>query len=536
MSQPILSKGYCQCRSGPNRRKRGGRQTGEKEFHYGTTVALVLKNAKSGIFCRWNSSDTTSSVQAGDLLCYDETVCIVSNEDFGSSLHDVLFPPPNHSKLEAWSLDFSTDVSSCRYNERHSHATIREKIPSDRNSLVNHDDPKLLALEVTPINVLSLSIEVELNSSEDSSTTVEALLHAHWKRQLTGKIFLQANGLNTSIRLNNDISFRVKSLTPKTRTTPSMATFIVLPSTRITITKKTQIPRIIQRNPPNASMVTKLLVDIIHCVANRIPTSRTMLLSGPPGVGKTYSVKAALAHCYLNTKLVSLRGSELLQQQLNPARALEREFQMARSTAGDGVVLLFLDECDALVSVDSMAAMLATLLDRVDSNKDRLVVVGATNRIESIPNMLRRPGRFDCEIPLSPPNVFQRNQILSKVFQETLGLPSDFEKQEIMRIAELCVGYVPADLAALFRRAAYLARQDQSRDDSDTEQASTVNYLESAMNDVSASALRDAALAAPPNTSWDDIAGDPGNAKVSSILIELIPMPLIPLNHCFFYI
>ena len=109
-----------------------------------------------------------------------------------------------------------------------------------------------------------------------------------------------------------------------------------------------------------------------------------------------------------------------------------------------------------------------------------------------------------------------------------------------MRIAELCVGYVPADLAALFRRAKYLAMQKESNKENKLLQdAIALDYLEVAMNDVGASALRDASLSAPPKTTWDDIAGDPGSSKVrrntvsnnpSSYMRELLNLFF---SHCY---
>lgn len=527
MSHSRLAQGSCKCHSRAARPRRGCRQAGEEEFEYRKTVGLVLTDEKSGFLCRW-SADTPNSIQSGDLLCYDEIVCISSLEDVGAILQKGLLPPSNTlKKARAWSLELTTDALPCQSEKRHSHATIGRKMHERKIFEMNNDYPRLLALDIAPINILSLLVEVESEDSKDSLPTAEPLLHAHWKRQLVGSIFLQAKSLNTSIRLKKGITLTVKSLTSRIRTATPIGPFIVLPSTRITIQMQIQVPRTLQSYPPNTSTVTKLLVDTIHCVANGILTTRTMLLSGPPGVGKTFCVKAALTHCFLDTRLVSLRGSELLQHQLNPARALEREFQVARKLASDAVVLLFMDEIEALVSVDSVAAMLATLLDQVEASNDKFVIVGATNRIESIPSILRRPGRFDREIPLSPPISAERFEILLNLFQETVGRPNKLDTRELIRIAELCVGYVPADLTALFRRAGYLALQDQSSGGIEIDQAPIVGYLKSAMDEVGASALRDASLSAPPTATWDDIAGDPGNAKVCVQITKKSCLPMI---------
>ena len=382
-----------------------------------------------------------------------------------------------------------------------------------------------------PIHLLSLTLKVHQLARDKSRNnrinSSEALLHAHWKRQLVGTTFIQSNDAKTHIHIenSNDIpSFVVTGLTPKTKMKKPEGLFVILPSTRITLQKQKEPTSDKTIDQRNNSVATQLLVDTIECVAKQIPVPRAFLLSGPPGVGKTFSVKSAIAQISsVQSELLSLRGSELLHQHENPAKALQKEFQKAWSS-NDSVVVIFLDECDALVSVDSMAAMLASLLDEVSSLRHRVVVVGATNRIESIPNMLRRAGRFDCEIPLSPPNACQRAEILSNfLFPETNTGNDKETTKEIMRIAELCVGYVPADLAALFRRSKYLAMQNNSKKKEKIDNATALNYLELAMNDVVASALRDASLSAPPKTTWDDIAGDPGFSK--TLLRQAIEWP-----------
>jgi len=241
------------------------------------------------------------------------------------------------------------------------------------------------------------------------------------------------------------------------------------------------------------------------------------------------------------------------------ARELQRHFQRARQrTEGGAVTVIFLDECDALLSVEPVAAMLAWLLDEMmmmmrrdhyhnasisttsttrtttSTSWSRVMLVAATNRLDSIPAALRRPGRFDREIPLAPPTATERFGILKSLLsqsssgqqpgsaEETLDrLPWCNRDEELRELADLCVGYVAADLAALVRRAALLRLADaavanavtNNPNNAETSIPSYSTYLKRAMEDVGASALRDAALSAPPTTTWDDIAGDAGGAK-----------------------
>jgi SpoVK/Ycf46/Vps4 family AAA+-type ATPase len=338
------------------------------------------------------------------------------------------------------------------------------------------------------------------------------------------------------------------------------------------------------RQPPTAA--ASLLVDTLDCILSRrvgdgdIP--RTFLLSGPPGVGKTFSVSWA-AKAHPDILLCSIRGSELLQgtrssnstsssssgetTSVPPARALELEFlkmveaisikeeRQKKNNENDNSCaiagLFFLDECDALVSVEPIAAMLANLLDRVSSTSTtsssehgkrnnaiesywkRIVVVGATNRIDSIPSYLRRAGRFDRELPMSPPSAETRAELLLSLLtnlqshvssSDETRSENDEEKpiattefklpleHEVKETAELCVGYVAADLSALVRKAWLLSlKENIGRNNNSV----TFSHLEAARNLVGASSLRDAALAAPPKITWDDIAGDPGGAKTA---------------------
>ncbi|EED87989.1 predicted protein [Thalassiosira pseudonana CCMP1335] len=283
------------------------------------------------------------------------------------------------------------------------------------------------------------------------------------------------------------------------------------------------------------------------------PIPRSFLFTGPPGVGKTYSVKRAISvanewmfgkamdtsSTHQDTiELVSIRGSELLASASSggnfatAARELERQFRIAAKLCQRNnnipdkegkakAVVVFLDECDALVSSSVIvASMLAMLLDMVEGNGDgweRLLVVAATNRVDAIPAFLRRPGRLEKEVIVNPPNAEERFALLENMLGTSLT-SEGVSASGLRSVADTCVGYVAADLSALVRRAAILSMERRFHGDFESQSISlrpimTTNDLFSAMNDVGASCLRDASLAAPPKTTWSDIAGDVGGAK-----------------------
>jgi SpoVK/Ycf46/Vps4 family AAA+-type ATPase len=351
---------------------------------------------------------------------------------------------------------------------------------------------------------------------------------------------------------------------------PSVTKGIILPSTMITFERRLDPPSSSLSIPFSTvdssdntfneptiliSPAAHLLEDTIRCLRliqhNRHSSAdipRTFLLSGPPGVGKTHAVRCAVQQgdCHL----IVLQGSQLLAAGGSAnaaAKRLERTFShairdMRNSKSNEKrVTLIFLDECDALLaspeessSFQVIPATLGRILDEINAATDpawqRLIVVAATNRVDMIPGTLRRPGRFDREIPFSPPDVDTRVEILKSLLGRKESILDD-ELSELRAIAEACVGYVPADLAALVRRVELLRVQRCLVEDIDDRvfSSSSRDLWAQAMTDVGASALRDAALQAPPTTTWDDVAGDPGGAKTA--LRQAIEWPRIHREH-----
>ncbi|CAG5108706.1 Similar to NVL: Nuclear valosin-containing protein-like (Homo sapiens) [Cotesia congregata] len=209
--------------------------------------------------------------------------------------------------------------------------------------------------------------------------------------------------------------------------------------------------------------VCRLLVHIKHPeIFKQLGMSppRGFLLHGPPGCGKTLLAHAVAGE--LDIPLIKVAAPELVGGVSGESESRIRElFDRATATAP---CVLFLDEVDAMAPHRATAQkemerrMVAQLLSCLDDlgtkeNGDKVLVIGATNRPESLDPALRRAGRFDREVSLGIPDKESRACIL-QVHAAKLSLANDVD---IKTIASLTPGFVGADLVALLREAAIAA-------------------------------------------------------------------------------
>ncbi|XP_070165935.1 nuclear valosin-containing protein-like [Polyergus mexicanus] len=209
--------------------------------------------------------------------------------------------------------------------------------------------------------------------------------------------------------------------------------------------------------------VCKLLAHMKHPEIFKqlgISPLRGFLLHGPPGCGKTLLAYAVAGE--LNIPLLKVAGPELVAGVSGESEARIRDLFEQAVTLAPCVV--FLDEIDAVAPHRATAQremerrIVAQLLSSLDElnlkeNGDRVLVIGATNRPDSLDPALRRAGRFDREVCLGIPDREARAKILA-VHTENVVLAPNIS---LSTIASLTPGFVGADLVALIREAAMAA-------------------------------------------------------------------------------
>jgi len=263
-----------------------------------------------------------------------------------------------------------------------------------------------------------------------------------------------------------------------------------------------------------------------------VEAPKGVLLYGPPGTGKTLLAKALASET--NAHFETLSGPEIMSKYYGESEEKLRSLFKTAEEQAPSIILI--DEIDSIapkreevtgeVERRVVAQMLA-LMDGMES-RGKVVVIGATNRPDSLDPALRRPGRFDREIEIGVPNRQSRLEVL-QIHTRGMPLSKDVNQE---KLADVTHGFVGADLAALAREAGMRAiRRVLPEIDLEVESipAETLNKIEvnnddflEALREMEPSAMREV-MVESPNVHWDEIGG---LADVKQQLVESVEWPL----------
>ena len=247
-----------------------------------------------------------------------------------------------------------------------------------------------------------------------------------------------------------------------------------------------------------------------------VEAPKGVLLHGPPGTGKTLLAKAVANET--NANFYSIGGPEIMSKYYGESEEkLRNVFEQAEKNAPS---IIFIDEIDSIapkreeVSGEVERRIVAQLLSLMDGLKSRgkVVVIGATNRVNAIDPALRRPGRFDRELEIGVPDREGRLEILQI---HTRGMPLA-KDVNLEKLADISHGFVGADLQSLSKEAGMrslrriLPNIDLSSESipSDTLRKIivTMNDFMDVIKEMEPSAMREVFVEIP-DINWDDIGG-----------------------------
>lgn len=368
---------------------------------------------------------------------------------------------------------------------------------------------------------------------------VDANFLQYIKQRLREYVVVEGDMMQIYV-LSQPLTFQV------VQTKPTNAVLIITEDTQIQILEKpvsgVRIPHITWEDIGDLEDAKQKIRELVELPLRHpelfkhlgIEPPKGILLIGPPGTGKTLLAKAVANEA--NAYFVAINGPEIMSKYYGESEARLREiFEEAKKNAP---AIIFIDEIDAIapkreeVTGEVEKRVVAQLLTLMDGLQERgqVVVIGATNRPDAVDPALRRPGRFDREIWINPPDFKGRYEILL-IHTRNMPLAPDVD---LRKLAEVTHGFSGADLAALAREAAMSAlRRAIQSGLIDLNQSSippeafekikvTMADFINALREIIPSALREIHIEVP-RVRWEDVGG---LENVKQELREAVEWPL----------
>ena len=339
------------------------------------------------------------------------------------------------------------------------------------------------------------------------------------KNRLKGLPITHGDEISVMI-LGNSMDFKISKTTPK-------GVIKIDKTTEVNISSETSIDRKVRVTYEEVGGLkekTKAMREIVELPLRHpelfarlgVEPHSGILLYGPPGCGKTLLAKVMASESEAN--MYPINGPEIMNKYYGETEAKLRDiFKEAKDNSPS---IIFIDEIDAIapkreeVYGDVEKRVVAQLLALMDGLTDRgnVIVLGATNRPDSVDPALRRPGRFDREFEITVPNEDGRYEILQI---HTRGMPIN-QDIDLKELSLELHGYTGADIKSLCREAAmksirrYLPEIDLETEKISSEvlqsmQIKLIDFYD-AMQEVVPTTMREFYVERP-KVWWHDVGG-----------------------------
>jgi transitional endoplasmic reticulum ATPase len=353
----------------------------------------------------------------------------------------------------------------------------------------------------------------------NDSVTVDKEFTDFVKNRLKGLPITHGDEISVMI-LGNSMDFKISKTSPKGVVKIDRTTNLNI-STETSIDRKV---RVTYEEVGGLRREVKAMREIVELplkhpelfVRLGIEPHSGILLYGPPGCGKTLLAKVMASESEAN--MFPINGPEIMNKYYGETEAKLRDiFKEAKDNSPS---IIFIDEIDAIAPKreeaygDVEKRVVAQLLALMDGLNDRgnVIVLGATNRPDSVDPALRRPGRFDREFEISVPNEDGRLEILEI---HTRGMPIS-DDIDLKDLSSELHGYTGADIKSLCREAAlksirrYLPEIDLETEKIPSEvlqsmQIKLIDFYD-AMHEVVPTAMREFYVERP-KVWWQDVGG-----------------------------
>ncbi len=353
----------------------------------------------------------------------------------------------------------------------------------------------------------------------NESVTIDKEFTDFVKNRLKGLPIVHGDEISVMI-LGNSMDFKITKTSPKGVVKIDRTTTLSI-STETSVDRKV---RVTYEEVGGLRREIKAMREIVELplkhpelfVRLGIEPHSGILLYGPPGCGKTLLAKVMASESEAN--MFPINGPEIMNKYYGETEAKLRDiFKEAKDNSPS---IIFIDEIDAIAPKreeaygDVEKRVVAQLLALMDGLNDRgnVIVLGATNRPDSIDPALRRPGRFDREFEISVPNEDERLEIL-EIYTRSMPISEDIDLKDLS--SELH-GYTGADIKSLCREAAlksirrYLPEIDLETEKIPSEvlqsmQIKLIDFYD-AMQDVVPTAMREFYVERS-KVWWHDVGG-----------------------------